>query len=431
MTETSRAPASAYTVPASDGSAMYQARILAELLGARKQGAAWTRVPRAVLLLGVTSCFIDAADELVATVLPLYLLYGLDLSPLAAGAISGAQAGGGAVLRLAGAALADHWQRAKELAVLGYAISFACKLGLVQAGASPAALGGLIAVDRLGKGLRVAPRDALIAAHAEPGGLATSFGAHRALDALGALSGPVLALALLRVAPGGYDALLVTSAGLAAIGVATIALWVPRATTAPAAATLEVVKEALGAPAARRIALATLALAGTRLGDGLLVLALQRRAGLPPSSLPWLYVASAATSLVLAWPAGQLADRVGGGRVVLAAQGALALGWTLLLALPSSVIIAPCLLLTAAHATATDGVLTALLAEALPPAVRTSGLACIGSGVDVARFGASLAFGAAWSAWGLGAALGAALGGVVLAAAAASSVLPARVAEAA
>lgn len=146
-----------------------------------------------MLLLGLVSCFTDISSEMVSSILPIYLLVELQLSPLQFGLVDGLYQGVTAIARLGSGVVADRWHRYKAVAVAGYAMSAVCKLGLLAVGHAPAGLATVIAVDRTGKGLRTAPRDAMISLSARGGDMAAAFGVHRALDTIGVVVGPLLA----------------------------------------------------------------------------------------------------------------------------------------------------------------------------------------------------------------------------------------------
>src|SRR5215216_1313925 len=149
-------------------------------------------VGRTVLLLGLTSLFTDVSAEMVATVLPLYLVYTLGLSPLAFGVADGLYQGGAALVRVASGFVGDRWRRHKTVAAVGYGLSAACKLGYLVVGGALGGLSALILLDRTGKGIRTAPRDALISLSTPREHLGRAFGVHRALDTAGAMIGPLL-----------------------------------------------------------------------------------------------------------------------------------------------------------------------------------------------------------------------------------------------
>jgi MFS family permease len=153
-----------------------------------------TRVPRNVRVLSAVSFFQDAASELVYPVLPLFVTGTLGAPPSVLGLIEGVAEGTAAVGKAVSGRLADRFRR-RPLIALGYGISSAAKPLLALAGAWPVVLGARFA-DRVGKGVRTSPRDALIAADTPPEIRGRAFGLHRAADSAGAVVGPLLGLGL-------------------------------------------------------------------------------------------------------------------------------------------------------------------------------------------------------------------------------------------
>src|SRR5262249_22370723 len=162
-----------------------------------------------VLFLGLTSMVTDISSEMISTILPLYLVFTLHLAPLEFGIVDGLYQGAAALVRVASGFVADRWRRHKEVAALGYALSAVCKLGILAAGSVWTALAGIVLIDRIGKGIRTAPRDALISLSSPQEELGTAFGVHRALDTAGAMIGPLVAFGLLALTPGAFDAIFV------------------------------------------------------------------------------------------------------------------------------------------------------------------------------------------------------------------------------
>jgi MFS family permease len=353
-----------------------------------------------VWFLGLTSLLTDTSSELVASVLPLYLVLHLGLSPLGFGLVDGLQHGVAALVRLASGLLSDRVRRYKPLAAAGYALSAACRLALLPAGGSLPALAAITAVDRIGKGTRTAPRDALLSLSARPEALGAAFGVHRSLDAAGALLGPIVAFALLARRPDGFADLFVVAFLVALAGLGALVLLVrdvrPAAPSAsgPALGLAHLLED----PALRRLALAGAALGAATISDGFLYLALQRASGIPASSFPLLAVATSLVYLVLAAPCGRLADRIGRRTVFLAGYALLAPAYASAgLGGPGWLAPAVGVLLLGAHHAATDGVLMALTAALVAPAQRGGSLALVGSALGLARLGASLLFGFVWS----------------------------------
>jgi MFS family permease len=386
------------------------------------------RIAGTVLALGAVSLVTDVSSEMVTAVLPLYLVVGLHLGPAAYGVVDGVYTGATALLRVAGGYLADRVRRRKLIAGLGYGISAVAKLGLLAAGTSVPAIGAVIVADRSGKGLRTAPRDALITLATPETDLGRAFGVHRAMDSAGAFAGPLVALAVLAASGQAFDAVFVTSACIAAIGVLLLALFV-REDTTPAHSALST-RRNHSAPSSRgrrpgagavtpRAAAALLRRGPVRLlvggavllgvstvGDGFVYLLLQRRDNLATGWFPLLAVGTSLAYLLLAMPLGVLADRIGRTPVLLGGYAALAAVY-LLLASPwgGPPALAVILLLYGGFYAATDGVLMALAGPLLPAALRTTGLALIQSGQALAYLVSSVLFGLAWQCWGAGGAI--------------------------
>jgi hypothetical protein len=270
------------------------------------------RVSSTVLLLGVVSLLTDVSSEMVASVLPLYLTAAAGLSPLAYGFLDGIYQGVSAVVRIAGGYAGDRGGHPKWVAVLGYGASALSRLAMLPA-TGFAAITAVVTGDRLGKGVRTAPRDALIAGASDPSALGRSFGVHRALDTTGAALGPLVAFALLASVPGSYDSIFVVSFGFAVLGLAVLVLFVPDLRTATGAARVGL-RRALRAVAGRplrRPLLAAGVLGLLTVGDGFLYLSLQDRDDFAAGWFPLLYVGTNVAYLALAVPLGRLADRVG------------------------------------------------------------------------------------------------------------------------
>ena len=157
-----------------------------------RRGPDARKVSAVVVSLGVVSLLTDVSSESVAAILPLYLTGVLGLSTIAYGFIDGIYQGISAIVRIGGGWLSDRTDRPKWVAFAGYGISALARVWLLVASGF-AAVVGVVAVDRLGKGIRTAPRDAMITAASDPAILGRSFGVHRMLDTVGAATGPLLA----------------------------------------------------------------------------------------------------------------------------------------------------------------------------------------------------------------------------------------------
>lgn len=389
----------------------------------RPPGAA---LGRNVFVLGVTSLLTDISSEMIASVLPLYLMFHLQVSPLTLGLIDGVQQGGASLARVASGVFSDRARSYRLIAALGYALSAIAKLALPFAGTSSWGLFGATFTDRIGKGIRTSPRDAMISLSAPPERLGAAFGVHRAFDTAGAMLGPVVAFGLLYWLPEAYDVVFVTSFGIALLGVAVVTSFASDAgaTTAPRASTLRgLLEPILRSRGYRWLALTAIALGLFTLSDNFVYLSLQRRLAFPTSWIPLFYVATPLIYLLLAVPAGRLADRLGAGKVIATGYAALFGVYALLLCAPFVdahlgqhpwLLLSVCIALLGVYYACTDGILMALTSALLEPAQRATGMAIVTTCLGVGKLCAGVAFGATWGTLPLGFALGAMALGLLL-----------------
>lgn len=388
-----------------------------------------TRAPRGirtvsstVVTLGVVSLLTDISSESVSAVLPLYVTGMLGLSTIAFGLLDGLYQGVSALVRIAGGYTSDRVGRPKWVAFSGYAVAAAARVGLLFASGF-AALSIVLAADRIGKGIRTAPRDTLIAASSEPQGRGRAFGVHRMLDNIGAAVGPLLAFVILWAIPDGYDVVFAVSLSCAAIGVLIVGVLVPNLRTRPAAPDRESRRRERRSAWAmlrrgpfRRMLAAAGILGIVTIGDGFVYLALQGRNDFAAQWFPLLYVGTNVAFLALAVPLGRLADRIGRARVFVGGHlGLLAAYVVAALAIDDLVAMLLCLAFLGAFYAATDGVLAALAADLTTPETRATGIAAAQTVVALSRFGSAALFGVLWFAVGRETAL--VVAAVVLAAA--------------
>jgi len=302
--------------------------------------------------------------------------------------------------------LADRWRRPKEVAGAGYGISAVGKIALVAAGNTIGGIGAIVAFDRIGKGIRTAPRDALISLSSSRAGLATAFGVHRAMDSAGAMLGPLIAFGILLAAPARFDAVFVVSTLFAVLGVAVLILTVQgKPKRAPREGSAPSLRAAAGLIKDRRFALLLIAatvLSLTSISDAMLYVGLQRKIDFAPAVFPLLYVITAVAFMGLAIPVGQLADRVGRVPVLLAGYALLFIVYgALLMSSLGYGLLVLCLLGLGGYFAATEGVLAAIAGALLPEDLQASGLGMLTTVVSIGNLLSSLVFGALWLELGL------------------------------
>ena len=158
---------------------------------------------RPVWLLGWVSFFTDMASEMVYPLLPLFLTHVLGAGAMSLGIIEGAAEAANSALKVISGWLADRWRSPKKLVLLGYGIASSVRPLIGFATAWPQVL-AIRFSDRLGKGIRGAPRDAMLADFAAANARGRVYGFHRAMDHAGAVTGPLVATAFLYFYPGNY-----------------------------------------------------------------------------------------------------------------------------------------------------------------------------------------------------------------------------------
>ncbi len=376
----------------------------------RRPGVTPPRIPTVVYWVGLCSLLADISAEAVASALPIFLFTALQLSPLEVGFLDGLYQGGASIVRVISAYVADKRRSNRAVALLGYAMSAVSRIGFLLSGS----LGLLVAmvslcIDRVGKGIRTAPRDAIIAGHTEPASVSAAFGVHRSMDAVGALVGPLLGAAILWLMPMRFDMLFAVSLGF---GVLAVGVFATRVTEPPPEKVLQpdgepghgslslraVIKRLLGDAPFMRLVVLTALLSVFTVSDGLVYLTLQREAAIEERYVPLMFALTALMFLLTAAPIGRLADAVGAIPLFVAGYALLAAIYLWLAFLPHqdwrAALVVTALL--GVHYAATDGILAAAAVRVLHPSVRTTGLALLTTVLGVTRIGASSLYGGLW-----------------------------------
>ena len=271
------------------------------------RGAMRVALPRTVVVLGLVSLLNDAASEMITPLLPIFLTATLGAGPAIVGFVEGLAEATASVLKLVSGRLADRGVPAKGLVVGGYGISNACR-PLIGVATGWLAVLLLRFLDRVGKGLRTAPRDAFIAAAAGPDQRGRAFGFHRSMDHAGAVIGPLLAFALLASQVDLRDVFLL-SALPGALVVLLLVFGLP-AQHAPFVAPPKRFRwsELHGRLRAMIVAAGLLALASV---PEVFVVLWATEAGMAVTWVPLVWAAASLAKMAIAMPAGVLSDRVG------------------------------------------------------------------------------------------------------------------------
>lgn len=363
------------------------------------------RVPRNVYALGAVSLFTDISSEMITAIFGYYLLIYLKVSTIAVGALDGLYSAVPALLALSAGYLADRYRRRKLLAGFGYGLSALSKLGFPLVGASVGGLGLVQGADRLGKGMRTAPRDAMISLSAPSAIQGRAFGVHRTMDTMGAVLGPAIATVCFSIAvtAQAFKSIFVTSFCSACIGLLILALFVtdqrgPAAAAGAARPTLRSGLALLHRGPFRRVCVAGTLLAVVWISDTFVYLVLQQRLDLTAIQFALLAVGTSGSYLLLAVPMGRLADRIGRWRVFYGGHCALLAVYVLLAGPVGGALLAVVTLsLHGLYYACTDGVLMAYAGPILPTELRTSGMAVLQSLRALGAFCSSIIFGFAWA----------------------------------
>ncbi|MFG6502965.1 MFS transporter [Microbacterium sp. P05] len=369
--------------------------------GGRRPRAGIRTVSSTVITLGFVSLLTDISSESVSAILPLYITGVLGLSTIAFGVLDGLYQGVSAFVRIAGGYTSDRVGQPKWVAFAGYALAAVARVGLLF-GTGFAALSAVITADRIGKGIRTAPRDALITAASDPERLAAAFGVHRMLDNIGAALGPLIAFFILLAVPDGFSVVFVASLAFATLGVVLLGLIVPNVRTArrereASGARPRFAWSAVWNGPMRRVLAASGILGLLTIGDGFIYLVLQSRSDFAAQWFPLLYVGTNVAFLAFAIPLGRWADRIGRARVfVIGHLGLLAAYVVAALPMADAAATVLCLVFLGGFYAATDGVLSALAAQLTTPETRGTGIAAAQTVIAVSRFAAAAGFGVLW-----------------------------------
>jgi MFS family permease len=377
----------------------------------------WREIPGGIWALGVVSLLMDLSSEMIHALLPLYLVTVLGSSMLTVGVIEGIAEATAAIVKIFSGALSDRLGQRKWLAAAGYGLAALTKPVFPLADS----VGWLFAarfVDRIGKGIRGAPRDALVADLSPAELRGASFGLRQSLDTVGAFLGPLAVIALMSLTADNFTLVFWVAVIPAFLSFAVIVAGV-RDPERPQ--DLEVVRAPLGPAVLARLGMACWLVIGVatlftlaRFSEAFLLLRAQS-VGLAISLVPAVMVVMNVVYALSAWPAGALSDAVG-------RFGVLATGFALLiladlaLALGTGIAaIAAGVALWGLHMGLTQGVLATLIADTAPAELRGTAFGLFNLITGIAMLIASLVAGALWDTLGPGATFLAGAGFVALA----------------
>jgi MFS family permease len=385
---------------------------------------------RSVWALGLVSLCMDMSSEMIHALLPVFLVGSLGVGAFALGLIEGAAEATASLMKIVSGAWSDRWGKRKPLIVAGYGLAALTKPLFPLAHSATLVVVARL-TDRVGKGMRGAPRDALVADVTPPEQRGAAYGLRQSLDTTGAFLGPLLAIGLMAGLGMGVRGVFWVACVPALLAVAMLLAFVrePDQHVAPSTRSGPWWRGMHPRDFPRDFWLlvaVTGAFTLMRFSEAFLVLRASD-AGLPEAWLPATLVVMSATYLATAYPAGKLSDRVPRHRLLALGCLVMAIADAVLAFAPSLPGVFIGIALWGVHMGVTEGLLSALTADHAPVALRGTAFGLVNLARAVMLLPASALAGALWSASGPTAtfAVGA---GLALATAAATTVLrpPAR-----
>lgn len=366
-----------------------------------------------VFLLGLTSFFTDIASEMVYPLVPFFLTATLGASPATLGVIEGIAESVASLLKVFSGFLSDRLGRRKAVTIAGYGASVAGRIFLAAAAGWGGVLAGRV-IDRMGKGIRTAPRDALLAESAHHGIRGRVFGIHRGMDTAGAVVGVLLAAAILSGGQTEYRTVILYSLIPALAGV-VILFFVrdARSTAAQAPLSRRARIDLLPQPLRRFLVVSFLFSLGNS-SNAFLLLRAGESGTLLQAVLP-AYLIYNICFMASAYPAGRLSDAIGRRRVLAAGYAVYGCVYCGFAFAGTGAPVAQTWALFGVYGLysgITDGVEKAFVADCAAPALRATAIGLHGTIVGIGLLPASLIAGVLWNAigpaatFGFGAALG-------------------------
>ena len=358
-------------------------------------------------MLGVVSFLTDLSSEAIFAVLPLFLTGVLGASALLLGAMEGLADFAASSLDLASGYASDRLGRRKAVAVLGYSLSSLAKTLLVFA-VTTGHVFAFRVVERLGKSVRGAPRDALLAGVAPEKSRGASFGVQKAFDKAGAVLGPLVAFALLDrfgQSPGAFRRLFLLAVVPAFASVAVLVLFVPeRRGAAPPRVPFRTALRTLG-PGFRHYLISACIFSGAYFSYAFLLLA-ATRAHFETRHVVLLYALFNASFTVLSIPLGRLGDRIGRRTLIAASYGLYALLAVGFAVATSRLSVTLLFVAYGLFYAIDEGQTKAYIADLVPDATRATAIGAYGFVTALVYLPASLVAGGLWQTFGPAATFG-------------------------
>ena len=361
----------------------------------------WRRLPPSIWALGFVSMLMDISSEMIHSLLPMFMIGTLGASALMVGIIEGIGESTALIVRVFSGTLSDYLGRRKPLAVIGYAMGALSKPLFAIATTNGMVLGARV-IDRVGKGVRGAPRDALLADLAPQGLRGAAFGLRQSLDTIGAFLGPLLAVALMLLWHDDFRAVFWVAVIPGLLAALLMAVAVREPAREPGAAAVNPITRAnlkrLG-PAYWWVVLMGAAFMLARFSEAFLILRAEQL-GIAMALVPLVMVAMNIVYAASAYPFGQLSDRMSHKTLLALGLGVL-IAADLLLALPGNwMSLLAGVALWGIHMGMTQGLLATMVAEAAPADLRGTAFGFFNLVSGITMLVASALAGFLWDRYG-------------------------------
>lgn len=354
-------------------------------------------VERNVFFLSLTSLLNDASNEMILSILPAFFISVLKSGAQALGIVEGVADAVANFIKIYSGRLSDKIEKRKIFAVAGYSLSVASRPFYLLA----QSIGGIIGiriVDRIGKGLREAPRDVLISLSTPPKEMGKSFGFHRGMDTIGAILGPLGAYFVLKLVPNGYSHVFIVAFVLGVLAVFSLFL----------------VTEVVGKGKSKNWNLKafgslpknykTYLLSVFILSIGSLPLAVllfrTKDIGFAIASIPLFYMVYNIFYSVLSLPAGKLADKLGDAKIISLGYLSLIVGYAVMALTTNLVGLLIAFFFIGAFSALTDGVQRAYVSNLVAEDLRGSAYGFLNAGIGFGALFAGIGGGFVWQKFG-------------------------------
>ncbi|MCJ9428402.1 MFS transporter [Kordiimonas marina] len=358
-------------------------------------------LPRGIWVLGFVSLMMDVSSEMIHSLLPLFLVTSLGASAAVLGLIEGLAEAVALIIKIFSGALSDYLGRRKGLALLGYGLSAATKPLFALAGTPMAVLAARLA-DRVGKGIRGAPRDALIADMTPPEKRGAAFGLRQSLDTIGAFLGPLMATGLMLLWAGDFRAIFWVALAPALLAVSLLGFGIkepPHAGDGKRTNPLKAAALKQLSPAFWRVAVIGAIFALARFSEAFLLLRATGE-GLPIAYAPLVMVAMNIVYALSAYPFGWLSDRLSRERLLMLGLFVLIAADVVLASAAHWGLVFVGVSLWGLHMGMTQGLMAAMVATTAPADLRGTAFGFFNLLSGIAMLAASVAAGLIWDKLG-------------------------------